>query len=65
MMAASRSSAMKFRLQGNIGSCALDSHVDLDPGFVVDLVQTSNQFLLQAMQLETGLHLSTVGAHCF
>jgi hypothetical protein len=65
MMVASRSSATEFRLQGNVGSCALDSHVDLGPVFVVDLAQTSIQFLLQAMQLETGLHLSTVGAHCF
>lgn len=59
------SSAVEFRLQGNVGSCALRLHVDLGRDFGVDLAQTSIQFLLQAMQLETQLHLSTVGAHCF
>jgi len=41
MMVASRSSATEFRLQRNVGSCSLDSHVDVGRLFVVDLVQTS------------------------
>ena len=65
MLVAPPSSTMGFRLQGNVGSCALILHVDLGRVFVVDLAQTSIQFPLQAMQLETELHLSTVGAHCF
>lgn len=63
MWIARSSSATNFRVQRNVGSCALDSHVDLGRVFVVDLAQTSIQFLLQSMQLETELHLSTVGAH--
>jgi len=31
----------------------------------LDLAQTSIQFQLQAMQLETLSHLLTVGAHCY
>jgi len=65
MLVAPLSSAAVFRLQRNVGSCALRLHFDLGRIFVVDLAQTSIQFQLQAMQLETRSHLSTVGAHCF
>jgi hypothetical protein len=65
MLVAPPSSTTDFRLQGNVGPCALILHVEWGRVFVVDLAQTSIQFLLQAMQLETELHLSTVGAHCF
>jgi hypothetical protein len=58
------SSAADSRLQGNVGSCALALHVDLGRIFAVDMAQTSIQFLLQAVQLETQSHLSAVGAHC-
>jgi len=65
MLVAPLSSAADFRLQRNVGSCALRRHVGLGRNFVVDLAQTSIQFLLQAMQLETRSHLSTAGAYCF
>jgi hypothetical protein len=58
------SSTVGFRLQWNVGSCAMRLYFDLGRVFAVSLAQTSIQFLLQAMQLETQSHLSTVGAHC-
>ena len=58
-------SAADSRLQGDVGSCALALHIDLGRVFVLDLAQTSIQFQLQAMQLETLSHLLTVGAHCY
>jgi hypothetical protein len=64
MVVAPPSSTAGFRLQRNVGSCALRLYFDFGRVFVVNLAQTSIQFLLQAMQLETQSHLSTVGAHC-
>jgi hypothetical protein len=44
---------------------ALILHIDLGRVFVLDLAQTSIQFQLQAMQLETLSHLLTVEAQCY
>ena len=65
MLVAPPSSVVVARLQWNVVSCALILHVDTGRVFVLDLAQTSIQFQLQAMQLETLSHLLTVGAHCY
>ncbi len=52
------------RLHGNVESCAPDVHMDLGRFFVVRIVQTSIQLPLQAVQLETQSHTSTVGGYC-
>lgn len=65
MLVAPPSSVVVARLQWNVESCARILHVDLGRVFVLDLAQTSIQFQLQAMQLETLSHLLTVEAHCY